>query len=195
MNNFDHILWFASPVWSGEFYIDNEAIKQFAYKFQESNETVHKSNYVGWQSENLTCDLDPSLEVLMNLVDQQVDACCHEAGFPQLKLSNFWININCPFAYNHMHNHPGALLSGVYYVDANPEQGSFYFERNDDGQYFLPPVKEMNNVNSNCAIYPPETGKCFIFPSWLRHSVQPNLTDTDRIAISFNYGVPHENRV
>jgi hypothetical protein len=29
----------------------------------------------------------------------------------------------------------------------------------------------------------------YVFPSWLKHSVQPNKTDKDRISISFNYGV------
>jgi hypothetical protein len=34
----------------------------------------------------------------------------------------------------------------------------------------------------------------YVFPGWLKHSVQPNLTKEDRLSVSFNYGVkPNAN--
>jgi len=193
LKQFDSVLWFATPVWAGELHVDNEAIKDFIYRLADISQGVSKSNYLGWQSESINEIEEPSVEVLLDQITQQVDLCCEQAALPKLYLQNFWFNINNPGAYNHLHNHPGSLISGVYYIDAFPEQGLFYFERNDDGKYFLPPVAEMNNVNSNCALYTPETGKCFIFPGWLNHSVSPNITDTNRISMSFNFGVPDEN--
>jgi uncharacterized protein (TIGR02466 family) len=34
---------------------------------------------------------------------------------------------------------------------------------------------------------PAEQGKLVMFESWLRHEVAPNLTEAERISISFNY--------
>ena len=33
---------------------------------------------------------------------------------------------------------------------------------------------------------PPNKQELLIFPSWLKHSVMPNLSDEERITISFN---------
>ena len=35
-------------------------------------------------------------------------------------------------------------------------------------------------------IYPAIAGRCYIFPSWLMHSVQMNRSSEDRISMSFN---------
>jgi uncharacterized protein (TIGR02466 family) len=34
--------------------------------------------------------------------------------------------------------------------------------------------------------YAPQPGRLVIFPSWIQHYVQPNLSDQDRISISFD---------
>ena len=36
---------------------------------------------------------------------------------------------------------------------------------------------------------PPEENKILLFPSWLPHYVDDNLSDEDRISISFNFGI------
>ena len=82
-----------------------------------------------------------------------------------------------------------ALLSGVYYVKSVEEQGNIFFERSDGAEYFLPKVETHNYFNGSATSYKAITGALYIFPGWLKHSVQPNRTEEDRISISFNYGV------
>ena len=41
---------------------------------------------------------------------------------------------------------------------------------------------------STRATYAAKTNALYIFPGWLKHSVQGNFSETDRISISFNYG-------
>ena len=42
------------------------------------------------------------------------------------------------------------------------------------------------SVPAEVASVVPEVGKLIMFPSWFEHHVGPNLTDEERIAISFN---------
>ena len=77
----------------------------------------------------------------------------------------------------------------MYYVESTEEQGNIFFERSDNAEYFLPPVSQTNYFNGTATSYKAITGAMYVFPSWLKHSVQPNKTDKDRISISFNYGV------
>ena len=35
---------------------------------------------------------------------------------------------------------------------------------------------------------PSEEGRLYIFPSWIKHLVEPNMSDEERISISFNIG-------
>ena len=77
----------------------------------------------------------------------------------------------------------------MYYVKSDPEQGNIFFERGDNAEYFLPPIENPNYFTSTATTYKAMTDAVYIFPGWLKHSVQPNLTKEDRISISFNYGV------
>ena len=77
----------------------------------------------------------------------------------------------------------------MYYVDATPEQGNIQFERNDNAEYHIPTkVAKETYYTSTRATYAGKTNALYIFPSWLKHSVQGNKSNTDRISISFNYG-------
>ena len=91
-----------------------------------------------------------------------------------------------------MHTHIRSMFSGVYYVSAKHGQGGFYFERNDGAEHFIkhPDPNCLTTFNVFSWIHPSETGKLIIFPSWLKHSVEPNNIDEYRISISFNYQFP-----
>ena len=68
-------------------------------------------------------------------------------------------------------------------------QGNIQFERSDNAEYHLPLyIEKPNYFNSTRATYAGKTGGLYIFPGWLKHSVQGNQSNTDRISISFNFG-------
>ena len=93
-----------------------------------------------------------------------------------------------PGSYNHLHNHVGAVFSGVYYVHAEENQGNIQFERMDGAESFLPDyVEKQTYYSAGRATYPCKTNGLLIFPGWLKHSVQGNQSNIDRISISFNY--------
>ena len=87
-----------------------------------------------------------------------------------------------------MHNHVGAVFSGVYYVEAGDDQGNIVFQRTDNAEYHIPKeVDQYTYYTSTQATYKCKTGALYVFPGWLDHHVQSNRSNTDRISISFNY--------
>ena len=101
-----------------------------------------------------------------------------------------WFNVNGFGAYNTIHNHQDAILSGVFYVDVPvKDMGNIEFYRDDDSQYYLPPLESYNGFTKQKHVVEPESGMLLLFPGWVRHAVQGNRTNRDRVSISFNYGV------
>lgn len=183
-------LWFPNVVWSGMVHsIDNGSLKRYAYDRKKNDVGVQISNYNGWQSSALTSGSHPEIDNLVTYLNKEIDNCRRQVGLYNLELYNIWININPPNSYNHLHNHKDAVLSGVYYVHATENQGNIQFERSDGAEYHIPQYVE-NNTYFTCtrATYKARTGALYIFPGWLKHSVEGNNTNTDRISISFNYG-------
>jgi len=183
-------LWFPSVVWSGIIHTpDNAALKTFAYERKRNDVGVEISNYQGWQSTSIEHNESKAIDDLVLTLNKEIKECCKQTGLPELEIKNIWININPKGAYNHLHDHAGAVLTGVYYVNASEQQGNLQIERPDTATYFLPEFPDKHTYfTSTRATYKAHTGALYIFPAWLKHSVQGNKLDTDRISISFNYG-------
>ena len=183
-------LWFPSVIWSSVIHVvDNAEVKSFAYNLQETNQGRIVSNYNGFQSQDIKSGDCPAIDRLVKLLNEEMNTCANQVGMTNLEIQNRLININPPSSYNHLHNHVGSVLSGVYYVDATPEQGNIQFERNDNAEYHIPTkVAKETYYTSTRATYAGKTNALYIFPSWLKHSVQGNKSNNDRISISFNYG-------
>ena len=47
---------------------------------------------------------------------------------------------------------------------------------------------DLTGSNAGCISVVPKEGKIILFPSFLDHLVEPNLTHEPRISISFNIG-------
>ena len=54
---------------------------------------------------------------------------------------------------------------------------------------YHPPINQYNEISSEAIKMEPEEGKLLIFPAYLQHSVEENLSDDDRIVISFNVDI------
>lgn len=183
-------LWFPTVIWSAMIHmIDNGKLKAWAYEKQKSDKGRAISNYGGWQSNDLKAGENEELVKLVAHLNKEVNECARQVGMKELQLYNIWININPPGSYNHLHNHVDSVLSGCYYVDAKPEQGNIQFERNDGAEYHIPvDVAQETYYTSTRATYAAKTGALYVFPGWLKHSVQGNYSNTDRISVAFNYG-------
>ena len=95
-----------------------------------------------------------------------------------------WINITHSFGSQnyHIHNESGVstMISGVYYFQTNGNDGNIVFKTDSDDI-----INNTLNIQKT-VVFKPVIGKLILFPSFLRHKVTKNYTDTDRISIAFN---------
>ncbi len=183
-------LWFPSVVWSSVIHVvDNQEFKTWAYDRKANDVGRTVSNYGGYQSSDILPGQSANIDRLVSHLNMEVDNCARQTGLGPLSIMNIWLNINPPGSYNHLHNHVGATLSGVYYIHGEHMQGNIQFERNDGAEYHIPDVVEKSTYfTSTMATYACKTGALYVFPGWLKHKVEGNQSNTDRISISFNYG-------
>ena len=157
----------------------------------KTSEVITKSNLGGWQSGNINYPDSPFFFL------SELEKICQEFAKDVLNvnrsifLRSAWININQKYNSNQTHTHPGCILSGVYYIKTPEECGNIHF---------IHPASDMMerdwfNISSDYNVYnspqwwlKSEEGSLYIFPSWINHLVKPNMSDEERISISFNVG-------
>ena len=95
--------------------------------------------------------------------------------------------INKKNSFNLRHNHQNCYFSAVYYVKKPKRSGDISFFDPVEAKTYRHPEKEKSTIYSNQVVtLEPKEGDLLVFPSYLYHSVKPNLSDEDRIVISFN---------
>lgn len=132
---------------------------------------------------------DPLLSDLREFVDKSVDEYFKSVLVPKfdvkLKMTQSWMNYTEKGQYHHRHEHPNSFISGVFYINANPELDKIYFY-NTQYQRIKIVADSYNPYNSESWWLPVETGKLLLFPSNLTHMVQPVETEETRVSIAFN---------
>jgi uncharacterized protein (TIGR02466 family) len=112
-----------------------------------------------------------------------------------LVFDNMWANINPRYAYNRGHVHPNSLWSGVYYVQAPAGSGRIVFtDPRPQAQMVVPAYRRdaQRRLETWSEVYfEPIEGRLILFPAWLVHEVEANLSSgegpaADRISVSFN---------
>lgn len=112
-----------------------------------------------------------------------------------LKIGTMWSIINPPGGANRAHVHPGCLWSGVYYIQAPKDCGNIEFVEPRTAHLMNQPKYQSNAKRpKDCwtkVRFTPEPGRMLIFPSWLYHAVDTNLSKepgdkANRVIISFN---------
>lgn len=100
-----------------------------------------------------------------------------------------WANVVRDGQYNTVHNHPGALWSGVYYVRTGqpdplrPKCGDLEFIDPRAGANALSPAG--SSLDRNLRLHPAD-GFMVLFPGWLQHFVHPYFGPGERITVAFN---------
>ena len=185
----EHML-FPTPLWQVQIKgVDNDAIKKYVYNLRDTTEGVVISNRGGWHSKDILEPITEALENLFSDFQSFVNQYCAQiTGLNQLKIGNFWFNINSKYDYNRTHDHQNSILSAVYYIDAEGDNiGSFVAERDDSAEFFLGTYKNISPFTSTSFSIIPLTGFAFIMPSWVLHSVEQNFEDRDRISLAVNF--------
>lgn len=176
-----------------------DGLIEYAYKQKEEddiNQVV--SNRGGWQtaSSKMRFFNTESFQPYMNWFSERLKEYLDHMNFNMscgrdIYLSSMWFNINGKGDYNTSHHHPATTIAGVLWIKAPKNCGFFYFESpNEFAEYDLMEVQKQEMVDRYlaCPSYriEPQEGLMVLFPSHLRHAVEINQSDEDRISIAFN---------
>jgi len=167
--------------------IDNRVMEKGIYELKEKNSGIIKSNFGGWHSEIQHKKISICFKPIIESMSDILPDLPFNPKISQVKSISLWANINKKHSYNTAHYHPGCDISGVYYVKV-PKGDCGNINFNDPrpalnfGNGF---IVERYTGGDSTPRYPVE-GNMYLFPSSLSHDVSPNLTDEDRISVSFN---------
>ena len=103
----------------------------------------------------------------------------------QFFITQSWLNYTQPGEFHHKHEHPNSYISGVLYVNADPEKDKIYFYKNGYKRISLP-TERYNQFNSESWWFSVGTCDMVIFPSYLTHMVEQTVSADTRISIAFN---------
>lgn len=161
---------------------------------------IERSNFRslgGWHSHN-NLHKDSKFTRLTNRIHKVAAGVSDNLGYNKgrhLEVTTMWSISNPPGSSNRAHIHPGALWSGVYYVQAPEGAGQIEFidprtVNLMNYASYMPNTKRKTECWTKVKVKP-VAGKMLFFPSWLYHSVEPNLSnakgrDGERVIISFN---------
>ena len=188
---------FIDSVWSTSFYSN---LKEYCLNIRKQEDSSGRkfSNRGGYQSNDLNLS-DTQLQPLINHILSETSKFSSTYNFSRnnFYIKNMWVNINGYKDYNIPHTHPGSQFSGVYYVDTphdpyevDKNGGNIVFRRGHIGKMGFDwnlDFTEWNQSNSAIWHLSSDTHNCYIFPSYLEHYVDPNLSkEKERISISFN---------
>lgn len=199
-------LYFPTQVFS--FQLDEQVaetankmlLKEIYAERDRDQKGIQKSNFRalgGWHSRNNLHEKQP-----FSKLTDMISACCasvsEQNGYDRsyrLRATTMWSIINPPGSSNRSHIHPASLWSGVYYVQTPENAGNIEFTDPRTQQLMMPPRYVPNKKRPVACWtkvnFTPKSGLMLIFPSWLYHSVAPNLSEEkgpngERVIISFN---------
>jgi uncharacterized protein (TIGR02466 family) len=198
---------FPHPIIMEELSLDVSSIKDFCYMVKNASVSRDSTNIGGWQSNDI--DWTQCNHAAFNSMIEKMKIVVADAGHKigitnaTLTLDNLWININSKNCYNISHAHPGSILSGTFYVTIPEDSGDIEFD-NPNGTLidsYLTHWDLTQNANRLDFHNPllaysskvrPSENMILLFPSWTKHSVGRNNSNSDRISISFNTGVKYK---
>tara|TARA_B100000674_G_C37575665_1_gene793930 strand:- start:104 stop:709 length:606 start_codon:yes stop_codon:yes gene_type:complete len=187
-------LLFPTPVWTLEFE-NYKSVNEDMYNYIKSEQAsdssgINKSNIKGWHSKDF--DLDHSepkkfIKFISSSIEQVMTDMNWDKEKQVVKINNMWAIINTGGSSNAQHQHGNSNISGAYYVRAPKNSGDIvFYDPRPAPVYFHPNAKSPNLLNAQVNSVSPKEGVLVLFPSYLDHSVNKNLSNEERIVISFN---------
>jgi uncharacterized protein (TIGR02466 family) len=183
---------FPTPVYMAE--VTN--FEKIQMDFDEVRKHLKFEKPTGWHSHSLSDPtfssnfiLDYKLSAFEDELEQHILQYLKQINSPlgttkplKYRIYRSWMTLTSNGEYAHTHCHGDSDISGVYYLDSNSLDGNLFFQS---------PNKIMST--STCFTHIPDateiipkTGLLLLFPGWLDHGVRTNITEHERISVSFN---------
>ena len=170
---------FETPIWKIRKNLPEGAYK-WALDFKEKDpKGVLKSNRGGYQSIAQHPKDFPYHKHISSMLSRN--------KFSNIKVYDWWLNINEKGDYNIMHTHSGSHFSCIWYIT------------NNEGSLVLSSPLTHTRVALLVSGFPINleevvncsAGTLLVFPSDIPHYVEEHKLDTPRISVSFNMVIKH----
>ncbi len=187
-------LFFSTPIWTEKIknYKDsNEQIYDYIKNLQKKDsQGIVKSNVKGWHSKNFDLK-EKEPQNFIKIISRQIESVITDMDWDiknqKTKITNMWAIINKGGAANARHHHGNSSLSAAYYVRAPKNSGDIVFYDPRPAPVYSHPISNKPNyLNAMQHSISPLEGLLVMFPGYLDHSVNENLSNEERIVISFN---------
>ncbi|MEO0389468.1 MAG: TIGR02466 family protein [Pseudomonadota bacterium] len=191
---------FATTLYRESLGIDIAEVETSCYAIAEDDEAGHDwceaNGYPGYTSYASLSDLPwrfPIFADVVKALDAHVAAFARDLHFDlgdkALELEDIWINILPEGGTHSGHIHPHSVISGTLYV-AMPE-GTSALKLEDPRLPMMmaapPRLKDAPEAARPFVYVSPAPGEVLLWESWLRHEVPMNMSEEDRLTVSFNY--------
>lgn len=155
-----------------------------------------ENGYPGYTSYASLSDLPwrfPIFADLVTVLDAHVAAFAEDLEFDlgerALQLEDIWINILPEGGIHTSHIHPHSVISGTTYVAMPDGASALKLEDPRLPMMMAAPTraKEVRDELRTFYYAKPAVGDVLLWESWLRHEVPMNMSEEERISVSFNY--------
>ncbi|MEQ8900344.1 MAG: 2OG-Fe(II) oxygenase family protein [Roseovarius sp.] len=180
--------------------IDARELEASCYSIAEDDEAgqdwCETEGYPGYTSYASLTDLPwrfPIFADLVKALDAHVAAFAEDLEFDldgrALKLEDIWINILPEGGSHGSHIHPHSVISGTTYVAMPEDASALKLEDPRSARMMAAPTRRKGaREELQTFVYArPQVGDVLLWESWLRHEVPMNMSEADRISVSFNY--------
>ena len=202
MKNYQIYKLFPTPVF--HFRVENYQelnieLENYILNLKKKDEKGQKkSNAGGWHSHNFDLTNDNTAKKFAKIFEKFykkviIDEMGWKYNSDRVKIEGMWSIINKKGSFNIQHNHPNAYLSSAYYVKHPEKSGSIkFFDPREQKSIRYPKIKKYGELSAATVEIEPKEGDLLIFPSYLYHAVAENLSEQDRIIISFNVDIKYK---
>jgi uncharacterized protein (TIGR02466 family) len=186
---------------SGPDGIDPAELEAACYSIAEDDEAgqawCEENGYPGYTSYASLTDLPwrfPIFADVVTALDAHVAAFCEDLAFDldgrALTLEDIWINILPEGGMHASHIHPHSVISGTTYVAMPEDASALKLEDPRSARMMAAPTrrKDAREDLRRFVYVTPSVGEVVMWESWLRHEVPMNMSEDNRISVSFNYG-------
>ena len=119
-------------------------------------------------------------------IQDAISMYCQKAGWVNVILSNSWTSTQYAGSELKTHMHPGSVVSGVIYIQADDQSSPIYFTNPNPYLDFTMTDTDTEFSNSWYK-FNPKTALMLLFPSWMKHGSNRELSQSDeRVILSFN---------
>tara|TARA_B100001094_G_C17768860_1_gene593988 strand:- start:22 stop:642 length:621 start_codon:yes stop_codon:yes gene_type:complete len=176
-------------------YAEGEEFKKIEEELISASDKTEFSQRKDWNADTHQLSKNPfssniltdhnciaTMEFIQRNVIEYVKLSTRSDGNNQYRWSESWITKTLKGQYAAEHHHGYADISGVYYFNTNGEDGNLRFDNIHSqmaGNFILAELPSKQPM-------PLKNGLLILWPGVLKHGTMTNVTDNERMSLSFN---------